>query len=375
MEQNHLNYKDTINLGSFYTPPLLVDMVYDMLGRNIVNVGEYVIVDTSCGYGGFLRGKNTIGADIDETALVTARKNNPSALFYCHNSLNNVSLSQYNLSEDNKIIIVGNPPYNDSTSLIRNHIKQEATEIDNDIKAQDLGISFLQSYSKLGADFVCVLHPLSYLIKKANFERMGRFTKNYKLIDAIVISSGEFSKTSKTTQFPIVVAMYKKDGWGMQYNDICNWNFKTKEGKQFKLANFDKIDNYITKYPNSKYVSLDKTVAYFWTMRDINALKRTRTFVEKENVSSIRVTKDKFAHYCYTDIFKENIKHIPYYFGNCDVFINNEKFNNLKEAFINKSISKYNFLNKYNSLEMVDRNEENIDNYFRDLLGEHYVSN
>ncbi|MDR0926857.1 MAG: SAM-dependent methyltransferase [Ignavibacteria bacterium] len=373
MEQHHLNYKDTVNFGSYYTPQILVDMVYGMLAKNIENISDYTIIDTSCGYGGFLRGENTIGADIDEMALITAKKNNPSASFYCHNSLKNISLTQYNLNNENKIIIVGNPPYNDATSLIKNHIKQEAAEIDKDIKSQDLGISFLQSYNKLGADFVCVLHPLSYLIKKANFERMGRFTKNYKLIDALIISSGEFSKTSKTTQFPIVIAMYHRDNWGMKYYDICDWNFKTKEGKQFKLANFDKIDNYITKYPNKKYISLDNTVAYFWTMRDINALKRTKTFIEKENTSSIRVTKDKFAHYCYADIFKENIKHIPYYFGNCDIFINNDKFNDLRDLFIEKSTSKYKFLNKYNFLELASKNEGNIDNYFRNLLGEHYV--
>ena len=37
------------------------------------------------------------------------------------------------------------------------------------------------------------------------------FTKNYKLIDSLVISSSEFMETSKTTFFPIVIALYKKD--------------------------------------------------------------------------------------------------------------------------------------------------------------------
>lgn len=41
---------------------------------------------------------------------------------------------------------------------------------DEDLFDRDLGVSFLKSYNKLKADVICILHLLSYLIKKTNFE-------------------------------------------------------------------------------------------------------------------------------------------------------------------------------------------------------------
>jgi hypothetical protein len=188
----------------------------------------------------------------------------------------------------------------------------------------------------------------------------------------MIISSGEFSATSKVTQFPIVIALYKRNNKGMTYDSICNHTFMTKNGKRFKISQFDKLSNYITKYPNKWE---DNFIAHFWTMRDINALKRTRTFIEKEVYNSIRVSRNKLMLYCYADIFKEYIPHIPYYFGNSDIMINYKEFDKLKNIFIRKSLSKYIFLSHL----LPENNEINvkhdllISNYFRDLLGEHYV--
>lgn len=371
-EQEHLTFNNTINLGSFYTPQHIVNIVFDMLNKHINNIENYFIVDTSCGYGSFLQLNKTIGADIDADALKVAQKNNPNAKYYCHNSLSNIDRMSYGLTEQDKIIIVGNPPYNDKTSIIRNEIKHIDFKIDNDLKARDLGISFILSYQKLKADYVCVLHPLSYLLKKTNFDNLRSFKYNYILKDALVISSGEFSKTSKTTQFPIVIALYEKNDWGMKYDFICNWNFRTIEKKQFKINQFDYIVNYITKYPNKQNVLLEDTIAYFWTMRDINALKRTKTFIEKENTHTIRITKDKFPYYCYIDVFKNYIKHIPYYFGNSDVFIAHNYFMDMQDLFVKQSCSKYSFIRNNNS-DISGNDLNRIDIYFRDLLGEHYV--
>lgn len=373
-EQKHLNYVDTINLGSYYTPSNLVDIVYDMIQKNEPNWRTYNIIDTSCGYGNFLRFPNSIGADFDKKAITEARKQTQNCLFYCHNSLMNVNRKQYGLFNDDKIIIVGNPPYNDTTSIIRNKIKSEVCTIDEDIKHRDLGVSFLLSYEKLNADYVCVLHPLSYLIKKANFDSLNRFKNNYKLIDALIISSGEFQNTSKATHFPIIIALYKRDKYGMNYSFIQNYTFKTKNSKIFKISKFDKLCNYITKYPNHKYLSLDRSVAFFWTMRDINALKRTKTFIEREVYNSIRVPKEKLSLYCYADVFKEYIPHIPYYFGNSDIMINYDSFKRIEESFLRKSLSKYSFLNDLLSeVSVSEKDIFNINTYFYNLLGEHYV--
>lgn len=374
MDQKHLNFKDKINLGSFYTPKWIVDIVYGFLRKNIVDINEYFILDTSCGYGGFLCGEKAIGADIDSEAIIAAKKCFPGNKYFEHNSLLNISRSQYNLNLNDKIIIVGNPPYNDTTSIIRNKIKKEKFPRDSDVTSRDLGISFLLSYNKLQADYVCILHPLSYLIKKTNFESLRNFKNNYILKDSMIISSGVFSETSKSTSFPIVVAFYEKSLSGMDYNYICNYKFSTYEGKSFILKDFDKIGNYISKYPNHKSIKTEDTIAYFWTMRDINALKRTKTFVLKETYNTIRVTKNLFPYYCYADIFKENISHIPYYFGNSDIMINNKSFVEIQDLFINKCLVKYpNLKNKYSLNNEIKHDEEIISKYFKSLLGKHYV--
>ncbi|MDR3208397.1 MAG: hypothetical protein LBT45_00950 [Rickettsiales bacterium] len=372
-EQFHLGYKDTINYGSYYTPESVVDIAYGMIARNIPDWREHVIADTSCGYGNFLRFAGSIGADCDSAALLKAKSNTKNCKFVNHNSLLDVSRSLYGLSSEDKLIIIGNPPYNDTTSIIRNGIK-ESCLVDFDLKHRDLGISFLLSYDKLMADYICVLHPLSYLIKKTNFDGLGNFRNNYVLMDSIIISSGEFSATSKTTQFPIAIALYKRDNRGMSYESICERSWLTKEGKKFRINQFDKLSNYVTKYPNQKYVPREKATAFFWTMRDINALKRTRTFIENEVYNSIRVPREKLPFYCYADVFKEYIPHIPYYFGNSDVIIDYQAFNGLKDVFVRRSLRKYKFLNHLLPGECAYENDDaTIHSYFNNLLGEHYV--
>ncbi|GHV07249.1 hypothetical protein AGMMS50229_13690 [Campylobacterota bacterium] len=374
MKQQHLGFADTVNLGSFYTPEWVVDIVYEMIGRRIPNSADYRIVDTSCGYGSFLRGANAIGADIDLAALAQAQRTCKNGKFFHHNSLLNISRKQHGLTDNEKIVIVGNPPYNDTTSIVRNRIKRGGTECDHEVFSRDLGISFLLSYDRLKADFVCVLHPLSYLIKKTNFSACQAFKNNYRLIDGLVISSAVFSDTSKTTHFPILIALYERNTQGMDYNFITNYSFKTDEKKQFSLSQFDTIDRYINKYPNRSALSEEETIAYFWTMRDINALKRSKTFVKKESSGTIRISRDKLAYYCYVDLFKRNISHIPYYFGNLSVIINHDAFLKIKDIFVQKSAEKHTELRSFIGTNYQDNNTDlTIENYFRDLLKDHYI--
>ena len=70
--QAHLDRIQTINQGSFYTPDFIVHLVYQMLLNSISNLQDYVLLDSSCGYGSFLNlegFKQNIGADIDSIAL------------------------------------------------------------------------------------------------------------------------------------------------------------------------------------------------------------------------------------------------------------------------------------------------------------------
>jgi len=380
MEQNHLKYKDRINLGSFYTDLKHVDIAWDFIESHIDN--NFIVLDSSCGYGNFLQKKincRKIGNDIDDIAISTASNNIKDIHLFNYNALENVNRQKYNINENEKLCILGNPPYNDRTSIIRKGIKQINFNIDENIKTRDLGVSFLRSYDKLNADLVCVLHPLSYLIKKTNFNMLKDFSRNYKLIKGKIISSGSFKQASKTMQFPIVIALYEKDENGMSYDYIKNFNFQIEKDLFFKQNNFDYISNYIKKYPN-KYAQANEDSVLFWTMRDINALKRNRTFIEKTSSNAIIVDKTKLDYYIYVDVFKRYANHIPYYLGNCDVIINNKLFLKFKKYFILDSLFYQPQLRKYyakfdfSQKHYKNLAKEKINLYLKQLLGEHYAN-
>lgn len=348
----HLNKKDKINLGSFYTADFLVDEVFAML-RKYADFKECVLLDSSCGSGNFLRleaiGKGgfskdsfskIIGVDIDKMAIQIARARLDSkVILLCKNALSGMVRADFGIEEADKLIVVGNPPYNDRTSIVQQKLKnKDVSAVDFALQARDIGISFLRSYERLRADFICVLHPLSYLIKKANFHALKDFAKAYKLLDSCIVSSKEFCKDSKG-HFPIIIALYKRDNVGMDYEYIYNFAFKTMEGRQFRLNDFEYIANYIDKYPNRNRIDSKDKVAMFYTLRDINALKRSKTFMQKENTNTIYITQDKYSLYCYVDVFKAFLTHIPYYFGNCDVMIDYKKFKNLESCFVKASES------------------------------------
>lgn len=337
--QQHLNKIDTINLGSYYTPRFIVDIAYQILESKIENLNSFLFFDSSCGYGDFFVKKyKYLGADIDEVAL---KKVDQSITTINTNSLLNVSRAKFNIDENQNLIIIGNPPYNDKTSIVNNSIKKEVFKMDSKLVHRDLGISFLRSFAVLKAKYVCVLHPLSYLIKQANFNALFDFKSNYRLLDCLVISSAFF--TNSKTFFPIAIALYEKNNKGMDFNFIKNYEFKTYEGQTFVLNKFDFISNYITKYPNPK--DSRKEVAYFHTMRDINALKRNATFMPNYNSNTIRVFSENLKYYYYVHHFKKFAKDLPYYFGNLDVFINHKEFIKIEKDFLslddNSSIKNY----------------------------------
>ncbi len=370
--QRHLAFADMVNQGSYYTPPELVGEVYALLRKAVPNTEVYTVLDTSCGYGSFLSlphatGFWLVGADVDAQAVEQARQKLPNVMFHTGNSLQDVSRSKYNLDAADPLIIVGNPPYNDSTSLVRHDIKREPLPMDNDIKARDLGVSFLLSYDKLEAEFVCVLHPLSYLIKRTNFQSLKSFREHYRLIDGVVINSQIFSGASKQNGFPIIIALYRRDTREMDYEFIYSYRFRTREGKTFSLNDYTFIDFYLDKYPNGKRVPANEAVAKFWTMRDINALRRARTFVESDTAHTVYVTREQLPYYCYVDVFKRYATHVPYYFGNCDVMIDPDAFAPLQEAFCRASV--------YGGARRSDAaDEEAIGHYFKELLGTHYLN-
>jgi hypothetical protein len=112
-------------------------------------------------------------------------------------------------------------------------------------------------------------------------------------------------------------------------------------------------------------------------MRDINALRRSRTFIDKDDYNTIYVKKEDFDYYCYVDVFKLFAKKIPYYLGNLDVFIDNKSFLENREIFRKISINNNDVLKqKYKKEITIDEEDKvKIRNYFKDILKEHYANN
>ncbi|MEK7609375.1 MAG: N-6 DNA methylase, partial [Patescibacteria group bacterium] len=106
--QQHLNYIDAINLGSYYTPEIVVDLAYAILQKNIKNIKDFTILDSSCGYGSFLTkkgiAKRLIGSDIDQKAISEAKKIINGVDFICQNSLLNVCRPNLTIKDEEKLI-------------------------------------------------------------------------------------------------------------------------------------------------------------------------------------------------------------------------------------------------------------------------------
>jgi hypothetical protein len=325
---NHLSYQQKINNGSFYTPPELVNYVWELIAPFLTK--NTAILDTSAGKGSFFinREKNNgllIAADNDKLAIDYLKKKLPHLLVIQKNALTDIKRVNYGIQDNQKLIIIGNPPYNDLTSLKARKIKENSPNnltIDPQIKSRDLGISFLRSYYQLKADYVCVLHPLSYLVKETNFNSLKEFKDNYRLLKSLVVDSKKFSD-AKGASFPIAISLYQLDKNGMDYEYIKNFVFQLENGKQFSLNSFQFLTDLVSKYPKKNFSDEYLNNLFFFTFRDINSIMRNKTFIQEANQYSVPIKKDKLKYYAYIDYFKEKFQGtMPFYLRNFDVFYN-----------------------------------------------------
>ena len=78
-------------------------------------------------------------------------------------------------------------------------------------------------------------------------------------------------------------------------------------------------------------------------------------------------------------IFKQYTDKMPYFIGNCDIIIDNEKFNKIKECFIAQSVHTNPILKNKFKFREIPNAKIKIDNYFKELLvsklGEKYAKN
>lgn len=326
----HLGAAGRVNLGSFYTPARYVRLVGDWLKRHGVGRG-WTIADLSCGYGAFfelgeidgLRDCRYLGNDIDAAAVAQAQAYFPNVRMSVRNALADVSRESFGIGDGERLVIVGNPPYNDVTSQTNQRLKTNAVDIDADLRTRDLGLSSLLAYDRLCADYVAVLHPLSYLVKKANFSAARNFFANYTLLEHVVFSSAEFAGTSRASCFPVLVALYRRTpGRGLTHDAVRAIRFRTVAGESFSVDGFDYVTDEIDKYPGERRFTPE---ILFYTMRDVNALRRSRTFIRERIANAVDVDPGKLAYYCYVDCFKRYAD-VPYYLGNFNVPFIREEF-------------------------------------------------
>lgn len=317
----HLTFAEQVNKGAFYTPERYVDLVGRWLVKHGIGI-DCTFLEPSCGYGAFfalnrfIPDARYIGNDIDAGAVAVAKTRFPFIEIRNANALLDVGRSQYGILPGERLCIVGNPPWNDTTSQIRQGMKTARTPMDLDVSSRDLGLSSLLAYDKLAADYVAVLHPLSYLVKRPNFNAARAFFRNYRILECLVFSSQRFSATSRTSGFPVVVALYARaPGEGLRYEDVWNRVFETEEGDRFRLADRDYIDSFANKYPTEARYSPE---ILFYTMRDVNALARSRTFITERCPNAVDVDPAKLDYYCYVDVFK-SMASTPYWMGNLNV--------------------------------------------------------
>ncbi|ACD65861.1 MAG TPA: hypothetical protein DEA57_01425 [Sulfurihydrogenibium sp.] len=388
----HLYENERIKLGAFYTPPHVVDKVFELINPYLNNMNDVVVADIAAGGGAFLFPCLALSidyraADYDDKAISFLKQYFSHEKIFKTNSLVNVSREKFKIGKEQFLIVVGNPPYNDTTSLYKKNEKGKI-ECDEDVYDRDMGIAFLKAYAKLDADIICILHPLSYLIKEANFKRLKGFTNSYRIKDGYIFSSKEFLFT-KDTEFPVVIALYEKNKEGMNYDYIRDFEFKLlNSNKRFILSNYETIDGYIHKYPPRKNEpKLSSINIYYYTFRDLNSTLRNTTFLDKEHSNGIPVNKENFYKYAYLYCLKKFVSKIKkqkedlFIFGNISPLVNKDFVEKNKELFVIYALKDHKLFKKYLQLvkELFDFykiNDKNIDlqkiekklnNYFASL--------
>lgn len=393
-ENTHLTKAEIIKSGSIYTGPELVNLVFSQISEFITD--NSVIADLGSGYGAFIEkfkvcGKRCFGTEYDNLSYKLLTEEYPNIQFYHENSLSNVTREKYDLNDNDHLIIVGNPPYNDTTSIFK---KGEKGEIicDSDIVSRDFGISFLKAYNKLKADYICVLHPLAYLIKKQNFNSLGEFKNNYKLISAYVFSSKEFESIKKSnSDFPVVSALYKRTKEGMNYQDIQDFNFNIyNSNSKFILANISTIDGKINKYPKKAKITPSENISeselnhpsintnklQFYTLRDMNALYRNTSFLNGPIPNGIDVTMENLYQYSWLYFLKNNFqpKKNKFLFGNLSpLYTNKLEDESFKNEVVSYAVNNCELIKNYYPLDNIKALYGPLTNQYNALYEELYT--
>jgi len=376
----HLPKNERIQLGSYYTPEELVRRVHEFIRPYLDNKKNVVIFDSAGGCGAFLFDLKQYEyriADRDSSACKFLKQHFEQENVFNTNSLTEVDKQKYHISSPAFLIMIGNPPYNDTTSEFKNGEKGRNI-CDNDLYDRDLGVSFLKSYHKLKADIVCVLHPLSYLIKETNFKRLRDFKDNYRLVRGEIFSSALFHGTG-TGKFPILVALYEKSPLGMTFDYIKQFRFDVLNNeRKFILSEYKTTDGYISKYPPRKNDIKDSPIGlYYYTVRDFNSLKKNASFIVQKHSNGIVVTLENFYKYAYLYALKNLFRpEDPWLYGNLSPLVSIDDVEKNKKLYVFYAIKNNRVFDKiektrkkiadFYKIKLDDRSNSRIENRIKD---------
>lgn len=373
-----LSKEQKIRYGAFYTPGEVVKRVKEVVLP--YKSSETVLLDPAGGCGAFVfefLDWDYRVADVDPFAVEYLKKNFDAERVFFADALSEVSRKKYKISESAFLVVVGNPPYNDCTSFYKKG-RKGSFRMDPDVFDRDLGIAFLKAAAKLKADVVCFLHPMSYLIKKANFERLKKFFQEYVLKKAYVFPSFVFDGTSKTSGFPVLIALYERGGC-FTWDDLLNFSFKFLCSKEeFKLNSIQTVDGVVNKYPKKEFSPI---FLYFHTFRDINSLLRNRDFLLKPSSLTIPLNLENFPYYAYLVAMKyyilEKGRRKFWFYGNFSPLIELNSFEKLKYAFVRYAVKKAKtipdqtkllILKQFSEGSLRKNDLEKVEDYFKRLF-------
>lgn len=301
------------SLGKYYTPKHLVDLIKKYADEYLEENQKAWVLDSCAGCGSFLEAfkeYNIIGRDFDKEAVEILGELGYQNIAV-DNSLVNSNREKYRIAEDDNLVIVGNPPYNDVSSKNKRFGTDkkinQGIAIDEELKSKDYGMAFLKHYASLSPQVIVVLHPLSYLIKEPNFRKLGDFRENYCLEKGVIFSSNEFGSAIKghKTQFPIICAKYVQGK--MDFDFIRQFQFDILgKNTKFSIQKIYTIDDYgIRKYPPSKSMAKESDIGlYHYNIRDTNSLKTSGNLSNTSDENMITIQFEDLYKYAYLNCYR-----------------------------------------------------------------------
>lgn len=293
------------SFGKYYTPAKLTALARQT--TEDLDFATILVVDLAAGCGAFIKeftADQIKAFDIDEDAVLILK-----ALGFAgerKNSLAETGRAWFNIDPDVKLVLVGNPPYNDVTSKNKrtgNNTKINAKlPIHPDLKTSDLGRSFLKQAFTLEPIRIVFLHPFSYICKRKNLKELCG--TNYRVTSGTLFSSSLFPGTS--TPFPCICAVWEpcpqRTDINTEWERIRQIKFKLINGGTFSLAKYAEFT--IEELPKYASNATSDCGVYHYNFRDLNSLLTSANFVAQTSASSFPVQWEKFPALCLANTLK-----------------------------------------------------------------------